>query len=149
MIGIGNPYRADDAAGLVCVRHLRNHCQPGVEIIEHDGEPADLLEMWHGRDVVVVIDAIAADLPAGTMIRIEAGTEAIPLDASASTHFLGLGEAVALAHALDRLPRRLIIYGLVGQQFGWAEELSPPVAAAIPHLITHVLADLDALRSER
>jgi hydrogenase maturation protease len=149
IIGIGNPYRADDAAGLVCARHLQNRCQPGVEIIEHDGEPADLLDVWQGRDVVVVIDAIAADLPAGTMIRIEAGTDAIPLDASASTHLLGLGEAVALAHALGRLPRRLIIYGVVGQQFGWAEELSPPVAAAIPHLITHVLADIEARYHQR
>lgn len=149
IIGIGNPYRADDAAGLVCARHLRRHCPLGVEIIEHDGEPADLLELWHGRDIVVVIDAIAADLPAGTMIRIESGTEAIPLDASASTHLLGLGEAIALAQALERLPHRLIIYGVAGQQFGWSEKLSPPVAAAIPHLITHVLADLAADHHQR
>ncbi len=144
IIGIGNPYRADDAAGVVCARHAQLRSIPGVDIIEHDGEPANLLDLWHGRDLVVLIDAIAAELPAGTVLRFEAGRDALPAGAGASTHLLGLGEAVALAQVLDRLPRRLIVYGVVGQEFGWSETLSPPVAAAIPQLINQILMDLQA-----
>lgn len=149
IIGVGNPYRADDAAGVVCARHIQRRSIPGVDVIEHDGEPANLLDLWHGRDLVVLIDAIAADLPAGTVLRFEAGRDVLPAGAGASTHLLGLSEAVALAQVLDRLPHRLIIYGVVGQQFGWSETLSPLVAAAIPELVNQILADLDALRSER
>lgn len=144
IIGIGNPYRADDAAGVVCARHVQRRSIKGVDIVEHDGEPANLLDLWHGRDLVVLIDAIAAELPAGTVLRFEAGRDALPAGAGPSTHLLGLGEAIALAQVLDRLPRRLIIYGVVGQQFGWSETLSPPVAAAIPQLINQILTDLDS-----
>ena len=52
-----------------------------------------------------------------------------------SSHRFGVPEAVALARTLGRLPPRLIVIGITGADFGFGDELSPPVAAAADHVI--------------
>ena len=46
LIGVGNQFRRDDAAGLEVARRLRLTRPPGVEIFEEEGEPASLIEAW-------------------------------------------------------------------------------------------------------
>jgi hydrogenase maturation protease len=41
---------------------------------------------------------------------------------SDSSHALGVGEAIALARALERLPSRLVDYGVEGARFGAGTE---------------------------
>jgi hydrogenase maturation protease len=143
IVGVGNPYRADDAAGLHAARRLRCLCPPSVTILEHDGEPADLLLAWQDVDLVILIDAVTADEPPGTVIRVDVGVDPLPPDVvHASTHFLGPGAAIELAKALDRLPPRLVVYGIVGADFGWGETLSPEVEAAMTGLVERVLAEI-------
>jgi hydrogenase maturation protease len=143
IVGVGNPYRADDAAGLHAARRLRAICPPAVAVIEHDGEPAALLLAWQGADLVVLVDAVAAGDPPGTVIRFQVGVDPIPPDiAHASTHLLGIGAAIALARALDRLPPRLVVYGIVGADFGWGETLSSEVESALADLVERVLAEV-------
>ena len=47
------------------------------------------------------------------------------------THAFGLAETIELARALDRLPARLLVYGIEGACFEAGDELSPPVRAAV------------------
>lgn len=143
ILGLGNSYRADDAAGLYAARRLRRLCPPTVAVIEHSGEPADLLLTWHGADLVVLVDAVSADEPPGSVIRFEVGVDPIPPDIThASTHLLGPGAAIALGRVLDRLPPRLVVYGIVGADFGWGETLSPEVEGAMADLVERVLAEV-------
>ncbi|MFD3923012.1 hypothetical protein [Streptomyces sp. NPDC058595] len=55
-----------------------------------------------------------------------------------STHALGLGEAVALATVLDRMPCSLVVHAVEGGDFTFGTGLSAPVAAALPRLIHRV-----------
>jgi Ni,Fe-hydrogenase maturation factor len=48
---------------------------------------------------------------------------------------ISLGSTVALARALDRLPRRLVVLAVSGSEFGFGQELTPPVGAAVPPVI--------------
>ena len=48
-IGIGNPLRGDDAAGLLAARALRERGAGGAEVRELEGEPVDLIDAWAGR----------------------------------------------------------------------------------------------------
>ncbi len=126
-IGIGNALRADDAAGLAVAARLRSEAPPGIEILERDGDPGALMEAWAGADVALVADAVASGAPAGEVHRLDA-TE-VPLPAptfGCSTHAIGLGEAVELARALDRMPGRLVVYGIEGA--GWEAGAAPDPA---------------------
>ena len=58
IIGIGNEYRGDDAAGLLAARKLRNYDLKGIEVIENNGDGAELINKWTGRKKVILIDAV-------------------------------------------------------------------------------------------
>jgi Ni,Fe-hydrogenase maturation factor len=48
VIGIGNPDRGDDAAGLAVARNVRAAAPAGVAVIELDGDQLALLDAWDG-----------------------------------------------------------------------------------------------------
>jgi hydrogenase maturation protease len=141
VIGVGNEYGSDDAAGLVVARRLRER---GVEAMEQEGEPIALLEAFAGLDAVVLVDAVRSGAAPGTVHRLDASDEPLParLFGSPSTHAVGVGEAVELARALDRLPSRVLVFGLEGERFEAGTTLSPAVEAAVEPLVDTILAEL-------
>jgi hypothetical protein len=56
----------------------------------------------------------------------------VELAAPTSSHGLGVGQAVELARALDRLPRKLVVVGVEGADFGQGTDLTGAVAAIEP-----------------
>ncbi len=146
VIGVGNEYRADDGAGPVVLGMLRDAVPGGVPLVPSDGEATRLLEAWTGAATAIVIDAVAGgDAPPGTLHRLVVASGQGPQpDRGASSHGLGVGTAVALGSALDRLPGQLIVHGIQGADFGQGRRLSPAVAARIGDLAAAVLADIRA-----
>jgi hydrogenase maturation protease len=147
VIGVGNPFRHDDAAGLDVARLLRGRLPDGVGLLERDGEPTGLLAAWDGADAAWIIDAVSSGAPAGTVHRIDAGRQPLPAELfRASTHALGLADAVELARVLGRLPAHTIIYGISGADFSAGQGLSPPVAAAAATVAAAILAEVARYR---
>ena len=98
----------------------------------YEGEPVGLIEEWRGADAVIVVDAVSSGAAPGTIRRLDPLAEPIPASLSqGSTHAFGLAETIELARALDRLPARLLVYGIEGERFDAGDELSPPVSAAV------------------
>ena len=144
VIGVGNVWRGDDAAGLEVVRRLRRLAPPPeVTVIEQEGEPASLLDAWQGADRVLVVDGVSSGSPPGKIHRFEAGEGPLPAQFfRSSTHLLGLAEAVELARELDRLPGSLAVYGIEAKCFDPGEELSPAVRSAVERLATEIRDEL-------
>ena len=131
VVGIGNAWRNDDAAGLVVARLLEGTLPEGVEVLEREGEPSGLIDSWEGADAVWLVDAVSSGAEPGTVHRHDASKRELPaMLFDTSTHHMGLAEAVELARALDRLPGATIVYGIEGASFGTGETLSPQVEAA-------------------
>jgi hydrogenase maturation protease len=142
--GVGNAWRGDDAAGLVAARRLRETL-PGVRVVEVEGDPAALLDLWAGAERAIVVDAVRSGAPPGTIHRVDAS--ALPAGLrSASTHALGLADAVELARALGRLPARLELYGIEGARFETGEGLTPAVARAVEALCEQLSRSARATR---
>jgi len=138
VIGVGNSYRSDDAAGLQVARRLRDARE--LDVRESEGEPVALLDEWDGADAAIVIDAVFSGAPPGTIHRLDASAKPLPaqIAGAPSTHAVGLGQAIELGRTLGRLPRKLIVYGIEGERFTAGEDLSPRVAAAIGQLVERV-----------
>jgi hydrogenase maturation protease len=131
VVGVGNPWRGDDAAGLVAARTLRKLLPDGVEVLEREGEPASLIDAWEGADAVWVVDAVRSGAAPGTVHRLDATERPLPAELfGASTHHLGLADGVELARVLGRLPRRLVVFGIEGASFAAGEAPTPAVSAA-------------------
>ena len=143
IIGLGNPLRGDDGVGAVVAADIRARNIAGVDAVAFDGDISSLLDRWQDAQTVIVVDASRSAGPPGSIVRLEESAGALPAGPSAaSTHGFGLGEALALARALDQLPPRLVVYAISGQSFEIGAVLSPAVAAAVPSVVNRVLEDL-------
>ncbi len=145
VIGVGNEFRRDDGAGPAVIGMLRDLVPPGVVLVITDGEPARLVEAWTGAALAIVVDAVRAHPPEPGKVHRFVLDGPLPGKAgTASSHGLGLDDAIALAQALDRMPARLIVHAIEAADLTQGHGLTPPVAAALPALIRSVLADLEA-----
>ena len=143
IIGCGNRQRSDDMAGILVVEKLR---KLGIKTSICSGQAVDLLEAWTGDEDVIVVDAVVTGAPIGTVRMWDAGQ--VPSwgrAAPASTHGLGLAEAIELARVLGRLPARLQIYGIEGQRFEYGAEKSPELVSGIEEVVRRII-DLIATR---
>ena len=127
IICLGNELRGDDSAGFRVAERLRQRHVPAR--LEH---PSNLIDTWAGADDVVVVDTVLSDAPPGTVHRIEVLAGPLPAELrTGSTHLLGLGDAIEIARALDRLPARLQIIGIEGRAFGFGDPMTPEVEQAV------------------
>jgi hydrogenase maturation protease len=156
VIGVGNEYRRDDGIGPAVIGALAEHWLPDVKLVVSDGEPARLIDDWAGMPLAVVVDAVMCEPSSpGEIHRTDVSLRqpAAPVDEththSAGSHSLGIPDALRLAAALDRLPRRLVVFAVEAADVGFGAELSVPVAAALPRLIEAVLSELVANTMER
>jgi len=147
VIGIGNPFRRDDGVGPEVAARIQGKRLPGVRVVIADGEPGGLLEAWEGADLAVVVDAIQR-VPAspGSIHRLTA-SELETGCTAASSHGLGVPDAIRLGRALERLPRQMVILAVEGADAGPGTGLSDAVAAAVPHAVAAVMAELKRIRS--
>ncbi len=132
VIGVGNPARGDDGAGVLAVRRLDNARSVETANCTH------LIDVWDGEDDVIVIDAMMTGVAPGTVQRFDPLVSALPTGSFSSTHAFGLAEMVELARTLGRLPRRLTIYGIEGSSFDHGADPSPAVDAAIDSVVREI-----------
>ena len=144
VIGVGNPYRGDDGVGPEVAARLRASGPVGVEVLEYDGDPVGLLDLWDDADLVVVVDAVQSHRRApGQVHRIEVDREAeLKLTPAVSSHGVGPGHAVELARVLGRMPRRLVLYGVEGTAFSPSVHLSPEVEASVAAIVERISAEV-------
>jgi hydrogenase maturation protease len=147
VIGIGNDLRGDDGVGIEVARRLQADPAAGVDVFTEEGDVAALIEAWQGRDAVVVVDAMRSGAAPGTIRRLDASAEPLPmrLCRSSSTHAVGLGEAIELARAIERLPPRVVVYAVEGGRFDAGAALSADLAAVVPDLVAAVASEASAL----
>jgi hydrogenase maturation protease len=141
IIGIGNEYRCDDAAGLIVARRLKERLAGSPIVLEQSGEGAALMEAWRGAEIVFIIDATLSGAAPGTIRQFDGRAQPIPKNGfRCSTHAFSLAEAIELARALGELPRLLIVYGIEGESFAAGLGLSPEVEKAADEVAGQLLA---------
>ena len=137
ILGCGNPDRGDDSAGVKVIEQLR---ELGIAAETCSGQAADLIEAWTGRHEVLVVDAVASGAPTGT-VHVWDGWQALKaVRPPPSSHGLGIAEAIAIAHELDRLPARLRFYGIEARRFEPGTGPSPEVQAAITDVVHRIVS---------
>jgi hydrogenase maturation protease len=147
VVCVGNAFRGDDGAGLAVGEALRGRLPEGVELAFCEQEPTRLIEAWQDADTAYVVDAAHSGGAPGELHRFDASDEALPVRVfRSSTHAFGVGEAIELARALGKLPRRVLVYGVEGEAFEAREGLSPVVEAAVAGAAEAVLDDVHRLR---
>lgn len=142
VIGLGNPMRSDDGVGPAVIERLSDLQHELVAPIVVDGEATRLLELWAGRALAVVVDAVISGAPPGTVHRADGPGHLGRRGRPASSHAAGIAEAVALGQVLDRMPDRLVVYGVEAGDVALGPALSPPVESALPRVVRQIRSEV-------
>jgi hydrogenase maturation protease len=150
VIGVGNSLRGDDGAGIAVAERLRELLPDGVSVRVCEEEPTRLIDAFEDAELAIVVDAVSTGSPAGTVHRFDASLAPIPSkELRSSTHALGIGETVELARALGRLPRRTVVFGIEGADFGAGARLTTAASEGVARASASVLEEVARCTNER
>ncbi|ADD43096.1 hydrogenase maturation protease [Stackebrandtia nassauensis] len=137
VIGIGNPYRRDDGVGYEVIHRLET---TGItaRLATSDGEPTDLIDLWDGAELAVVVDAVRSGTARPGTIHELTTLPPSHGTGTASSHAIDIGDTFELARVLDRLPQRLVILAVEAADLSQGVGISADVAEAIPAVIDRV-----------
>ncbi len=139
IVGLGNALRSDDGVGVCAVQLLRELAPGDVELVELGCAGPDLALLLEGAQRAVIIDAVEAGRAPGSIV--EFAPEGAPANLRfCTTHEIGLLEALGVARALDKLPRRTVVLGVQVASTAPGRELSPAVRAAVAQVARRALA---------
>jgi len=149
VLGLGNILNRDEGVGVHCLeplRRLRPDC-PGLEILDGGVLGLELLPIVESSSHLLVLDAVDARKPPGTVVVLEA--EEIPAYAQIkmSWHQMTFQEVLQLAKVRGHRPEHLHLIGVQPEDISTGSELSPAVRASIPAVLDRVLEVLGRWRS--
>lgn len=143
IVGVGNEFRSDDAAGLITARMLKKKNLPDADIIEHGGDGASLMDIWVNYESVIIIDATNISSEPGKVYILDANKSKLPKGiASHSSHLFSIAEAVETARVMGKLPQRLMIYGIEGKNFNIGEDITEVVLKASCSVAEKILNEM-------
>ena len=145
IVGIGNLLLSDDGAGIHAVRGLRKNSRVRsmARLIDGGTIGTDLLAEVCGCEKLLIIDAVDADLPPGTTIRMDfSGPDPQKID-TRNAHQFGIPGLLDDLRLLGQAPRQVVLVGVQPAAMGLGTQLSPEVASALPVVSAEVVRQLD------
>ncbi|MBL6945036.1 MAG: hydrogenase maturation protease [Rhodospirillales bacterium] len=126
---------SDEAVGVRVIEGLvpRAHEFPTVEFIDGGTAGLALLTLIEGYDGFIAVDAASLDAPPGTVRTFEGDAmDAFLRTRARSAHDIGLDDLLNAQRLRGLLPERRALVGIQPERLNLGENLSPPVAAALP-----------------
>jgi len=140
VVGIGSPH-GDDRVGWRIVELLQGRELRNTDVVAVQGG-VPLVECLRDCQTAILVDACRSGAAAGTISRLEWPDPRIALQHHRSTHGFDVASALDLAQRLDRLPPRVVVYGVEMQRCEPGAELSPEVDAVLANLVSRILSEL-------
>lgn len=144
IVGIGNLYRGDDAAGWAVIDGLMEKVGSVIKLVKKRGDIFELIDIFGHYKTVYLVDACQSNASIGTWQRIDAQKQSvIEENPQTSTHGFSVSQAISLAKNLDQLPNKLIIYAINGDSYTISDKFSPSVAKSVDSVVNAILNEED------
>lgn len=145
VVGCGNLYAGDDAAGPLVIQRLAALKLPAnVECRDVGTSGIDAALAFQGAEDVIIVDACRSGRTPGSIV--ELGQEELAAWAESAPpnfHTLRWDQAVAVGRRLwNAMPRRLTIFLIEGETFELGAPLTPAVSRAVGDLADGIAARL-------
>jgi hydrogenase maturation protease len=150
VLGLGNVLCGDDGLGVAAVARLaaRFEIDPDVQLADGGTLGLSLLGLFDGVDDVLLVDAVLADGPPGSPVRLEGSEVAPAVRQRLSVHQVGVADLLDALALTGTTPRRLVVLGLVPDAIELGVARSAAVERALPGLV-EALADEIRSRGHR
>jgi hydrogenase maturation protease len=152
VVGLGNPILGDDGAGWKVAEEVEHRLakspetsQVSVDCVSLGG--LSLMERLIGYQRAIVIDAIGTgQYPIGTAYHFRLDDLYDPTSGhTTAAHDVSLMKAIEIGRSLGaELPDQIDVVAIESPYvYDFSEELTPPVAAAVPQAVEMVMSLLD------
>lgn len=144
VIAFGNTLRGDDGVGPLIGEMIAAAELPRVQVVSNIGDGARAVDAWTDVRTAYLVDSASSGAPPGTIHRFDGLAEPIPESVfrGCSTHCFGVSTSIELGRALDRLPDRLVVYGVEGEDFSFGAGVTDRVREAARNLANRLLREL-------
>ncbi len=143
VLGFGNVLLSDDGAGVQIVEHLRSELgADAANFIDAGTLSFSLLPLMETTDSMLIIDAAEIHGVPGTAALL-AGEDMDKFLSSTrrrTVHEVGLIDLLDMARLKGCLPPRRALLVVQPGRIDWSEQLSAPVAAALPEIARQATA---------
>ena len=151
MLGLGNEMMGDDGIGVRVAERLADHPRLPGDVEVRVGGP-DLLrcqELLHGREAVVLVDAVLGSETPGTVLLLDPDDPV--LAGAAGAHQLTPTGSLALLRAVDPALRDVpvTLAGVVIDRAEVTPTLSPDLAGRLDEIVDRVLDRVEIGRVPR
>lgn len=147
VLGIGNILLTDEGVGVRVIEALRTSFDFSDNVLLMDGGTLGfgLLDSIMEADSLLVIDAVCAASPPGTVHRLTDNDLHRSLSGNNSLHDVGLAEALTAALMLDKRPD-VVILGIEPENINnWRTGLTPTIERRIPDLVAAALCEVERM----
>ncbi len=143
VLGLGNVLCGDDGLGAVAVHLLqrRYRAPEGVVVLDGGTLGLSLLPQLEQAREAILVDAIRADGPPGTPVRLEGDEVAPAVAARLSVHQVGVVDLLDAARWCECYPSRLILLGLVPGSLELGVARTRAVESALPALVDRIVEE--------
>jgi hydrogenase maturation protease len=150
VLGLGNILLEDEGLGVRALEELerRYDLPPEVELLDGGTTGMGLLDQMSRRDHLLVLDAVNADKPPGTLVRMSGNDVPIYFSQRATPHQIGLSDVLATLTLSDEQPGNIVILGMVPSSLELTLDLSAEIDQKLEALVEAVLEELAGLGYE-
>ncbi len=146
VLGVGNILFTDEGIGVHAVRYLSEHATfpDTVRLLDGGTLGIGLMDAIMDCDLLIVLDAVLGDQPAGTLYRLEGEGLRKSLSFKDSMHQTDLVDTLLYCELAGHRPEAIIL-GMEPKDYqNMGLELSQPCKAALPKLAKMLLHELDS-----
>lgn len=143
VLGLGNTLFRDEGAGVHILPLLEETLAmlgERVELIEGGTDGLRLLGPVEETDRLIVIDAMNGGKEPGTVYTVQRDDIPAYYSMKMSVHQLGFHEVLLAAKMRERLPKRMVMFGIQPESLEFGLGLSDAVRAALPEVAEKVAA---------
>ena len=147
VLGIGNILLQDEGIGVRVVEELqrRFHIPSEVEVLDGGTAGMALIEDIIDKEHIIILDAVRADRPPGTVIRLEGNAVPAFFQTHITPHQLGLADLLAALTVAHKRPKNTLLIGIVPESIELSLTLSERIQQQLETLIDRTVTELLAL----
>ena len=144
ILGIGNTLLTDEAVGVRVVEALLDayDLPPGIQAVDAGTSSMDMLDAIADVDLLVVLDAVKAGKPLGTLVRLSGDEVPVFFRKKLSPHQVGLSDVLASLEFAGCRPKDIVVIGVEADNFGLGLEMTPLIAARVPEMVALLVGEL-------
>ena len=147
VLGLGNVLLGDDGLGAAAVARVeRDYRVPaGVRLEDGGTLGLSLLGLLAESEHVILVDAVRADGPPGTLVRLDGADVTNAVRDRLSPHQVGVADLLDAARLIDSYPSSVTLLGLVPDVIDLAVVRSNAVDRKVDELVAAIVDEVQSL----